>query len=526
MWKLFNQARGSHTSLGLLIGNNNTSATAVNNYLNEKKKQQQQQQQQNDNDSVPLKTERRQSVSSIVPTNGSNNSLLTDYNHMTQLLLKSSIDVSSFDKKLRKPQITSTIVVDSNASQHFLKNIYNSTSSSSSTTKRTLDQELYNSLQSVESQSSTSSFSQTSSTYIEETITTPSSSVEQESSASNNNNNSNSRFLNDFNKMSVLGKGWSGIVLKAENIYDGVEYAIKRIQVNQKLPNKELMEVRTMARLNHPTIVRYFNSWIEKEEENQGVDHYGESILFKQQQLQQQQHQQQQIKDNESNLSCNNYIESNINVNYNNNNQNNQNNNNNKYFLYIQMEFCKYGTLRNILNNRKQVNILQSREIIKQVLIGLQYIHSQGVIHRDLTPDNIFVCEEPLTVKIGDFGLAITSEALLNNQKQQNSKGVGTFLYSSVEQEDGKNYDQKCDVFSLGVVFYETLNTFTTDMERIDCLGKLKKSLKVNSTFKNLYPLDASFINTLIQPFTQRPFSNQISTTTNEFPPSLNFVYE
>ncbi|KAF2072307.1 hypothetical protein CYY_006385 [Polysphondylium violaceum] len=507
MWKLFNQTRGPSL---LLIGNN-PAPTVNNNYLNEKKKQQQQQQQQqqsqqkSENDVV--RTERRKSISTLVGA-----TLKTDYkdlNHMTLLLAKSSIDVSPFaDKKIRKPQqpqqttttSTTTINLSSLKKNHSIV---------------TPDQEFFNSLPSLE-QAPQPSFS---STYIESNEVVIESSNSSNNNNNNNNNNSNSRFLNDFSQMSVLGKGWSGIVIKAENIYDGIEYAIKRIKVNQKLPTKELMEVRTMARLNHPNIVRYFNSWIE--EENQ-IDHYGESILFKQQQLQQQY--------DESNNNNNN-----VNYNNNNNNNNNVNYNNPKYSLYIQMEFCKYGTLRKILNSRTEINLKQSREIVKQVLIGLQYIHAQGVIHRDITPDNIFVCEQPLSVKIGDFGLAITSEALNNQSKQQqlnnnnnsnsnnNNKGVGTFIYSSVEQEEGKHYDEKTDVYSLGVVFYEMLNTFSTNMERIDNLGKLKKSSLVNSIISNLYPLDASFITTLIH--AHRPHSNQIPTNVVDFPPS-SFIYE
>uniref|UniRef100_A0AAV1UY03 non-specific serine/threonine protein kinase n=1 Tax=Peronospora matthiolae TaxID=2874970 RepID=A0AAV1UY03_9STRA len=78
-----------------------------------------------------------------------------------------------------------------------------------------------------------------------------------------------SRFVNEFEELSAIGKGDFGQVALAENRLDGRRYAIKRVGLNlknqtSKTLQKFLREVKILALLDHPNIVRYYQAWLEK----------------------------------------------------------------------------------------------------------------------------------------------------------------------------------------------------------------------------------------------------------------------
>ncbi|CAI5705758.1 hypothetical protein KXD40_000783 [Peronospora effusa] len=82
-----------------------------------------------------------------------------------------------------------------------------------------------------------------------------------------------SRFVNEFEELSAIGKGGFGQVMLAENRLDGREYAIKRVGLNlknqtSKTLQKFLREVKILALLDHPNIVRYYQAWLEKVEKS------------------------------------------------------------------------------------------------------------------------------------------------------------------------------------------------------------------------------------------------------------------
>ncbi|PIK44682.1 putative eukaryotic translation initiation factor 2-alpha kinase 4 [Apostichopus japonicus] len=168
-----------------------------------------------------------------------------------------------------------------------------------------------------------------------------------------------------------------------------------------------------------------------------------------------------------------------------------------KRYLYIQMEFCEKSTLRTIIAEEIYKNEKQLWSFFRQILDGLVHIHSQGMIHRDLKPDNIFLAYDDL-VKIGDFGLAtserkagevlteISSHSLLP-ESSQSLEGdtqdfltgkVGTALYVSPELCKARSgyYNQKVDLYSLGIIFFEMcIPCLKTGMERVQTLGKLRQ---------------------------------------------------
>ena len=74
------------------------------------------------------------------------------------------------------------------------------------------------------------------------------------------------RFDSDYNLIGRLGKGGFGVVYHVQNRFDGLDYALKRICLpnNKSARDKVMREVRALAQLDHPTIIRYYNSWVEK----------------------------------------------------------------------------------------------------------------------------------------------------------------------------------------------------------------------------------------------------------------------
>lgn len=74
------------------------------------------------------------------------------------------------------------------------------------------------------------------------------------------------RFDSDYDLIGRLGKGGFGVVYHVQNRFDGLDYALKRIRLpnNKSAREKVMREVRALAQLDHPTIIRYYNSWVEK----------------------------------------------------------------------------------------------------------------------------------------------------------------------------------------------------------------------------------------------------------------------
>ena len=70
------------------------------------------------------------------------------------------------------------------------------------------------------------------------------------------------------------------------------------------------------------------------------------------------------------------------------------------------MELCIGDTLRSYLDNDYVVNRKTVFHLFRQLIDGLKHIHEEGLIHRDIKPDNIFINQSKMQLKIGDFGLA------------------------------------------------------------------------------------------------------------------------
>jgi len=210
--------------------------------------------------------------------------------------------------------------------------------------------------------------------------------------------------------------------------------------------------------------------------------------------------------------------------------------------VYIQMQCCNQRTLRDALDSsdRKVVTVSGSGSgkvaslgdvalavnVMHQLASGMEYVHRRSLIHRDIKPSNVFLVDDdleengsnPWCVKIGDFGLsrqvavapspksedmgesAAVSAAPLasaaspagafavkrnkclprsgSSTFDMNTKGVGTILYASPEQIEGREYGPAADMFSLGLVFFELLQSkFSTRMERYTLMGGVRRGV-------------------------------------------------
>ena len=166
--------------------------------------------------------------------------------------------------------------------------------------------------------------------------------------------------------------------------------------------------------------------------------------------------------------------------------------------MYIQMEYCDKQTLRNAIDEGGLHKDAQRVwRMFREILEGLVHIHTQGMIHRDLKPVNIFIDSHD-HIKIGDFGLATIlggkqQQAALDNvtiaesvdESNTNTTAddgltgqIGTALYIAPEISQSSRtsyYTQKVDMYSLGVIFFEMChNPLQTGMERIKVLTDLR----------------------------------------------------
>uniref|UniRef100_A0A8C1AIW4 Protein kinase containing Z-DNA binding domains n=1 Tax=Cyprinus carpio carpio TaxID=630221 RepID=A0A8C1AIW4_CYPCA len=247
-----------------------------------------------------------------------------------------------------------------------------------------------------------------------------------------------------FEMITELGDGGYGCVYKVKHKIDGKIYALKKVILTRKADS----EVKALAQLEHPNIVRYITSW------------HGPNIWTSNQQ-------RNQVS-------------------------------NSRTYLFIQMEFCEGGTLTDWIQARnqmeKQRTTAEIHKIFDEIITGVEYIHAKKLIHRDLKPDNILFGADG-KVKIGDFGLV----AAQTDQKGEplERSNIGTRSYMSPEQKNKKNYDEKTDIFPLGLVWFEMIWEIYTASEREKLWPDLRNQ-RFPEGFRDVYSTECTFIKKML----------------------------
>lgn len=270
--------------------------------------------------------------------------------------------------------------------------------------------------------------------------------------------------IDNFELTNIIGSGSFGNVYKCKNKIDNVSYALKIISLNGENYEKIFRESRIMATLNHKNIVKYNTSWIDnsyKFPEIKGLEY---------------------DSDGSSGVT---QIESTHN-----------------YYLFIQMELCEMSLTDYLLNT--DFNYRERLNIFKEIVLGVNYLHSNKIIHRDLKPSNILLNKSGV-VKISDFGMSTT--LLDSKDKQVGSDLLGTLLYNGPEVINTNEYSCYSDMYSIGIILYEMLNTFKTSMEKYENIDNVKQGI-----FSNEFSKEYKYEITLIQQLIDKEPSKRVLT--------------
>ncbi|RVE42751.1 hypothetical protein evm_012575 [Chilo suppressalis] len=120
--------------------------------------------------------------------------------------------------------------------------------------------------------------------------------------------------------------------------------------------------------------------------------------------------------------------------------------------IYIILELCKRRSMMELHKRRKAITEPETRFYMHQILLGVQYLHSKRIIHRDLKLGNLFL-DDDLHVKIGDFGLAARIE--YEGERKQTLCGTPNYIAPEILTKKGHSFE--VDIWSLGCIMYTLL---------------------------------------------------------------------
>uniref|UniRef100_A0A8C5KIL2 Serine/threonine-protein kinase 33 n=1 Tax=Jaculus jaculus TaxID=51337 RepID=A0A8C5KIL2_JACJA len=128
--------------------------------------------------------------------------------------------------------------------------------------------------------------------------------------------------------------------------------------------------------------------------------------------------------------------------------------------MYLVMELCEDGELKEILDRKGHFSENETRWIIQSLASAIAYLHNKDIVHRDLKLENIMVKssfidannELNLNIKVSDFGLAVKKHGAGMDSMMQTT--CGTPIYMAPEVINAHDYSQQCDIWSIGVIMY------------------------------------------------------------------------
>ena len=126
-----------------------------------------------------------------------------------------------------------------------------------------------------------------------------------------------------------------------------------------------------------------------------------------------------------------------------------------EHLQYIVMEYIDGITLKEYLDQRKDIRWKEAVHFTSQILRALQHAHDKGIVHRDIKPQNIMLLSDG-TIKVTDFGIARLTRSEMQATAVGN-KAIGSVHYISPEQARGEITDEKTDLYSVGIMLYEML---------------------------------------------------------------------
>eukprot|EP00039_Didymoeca_costata_P013803 m.215105 g.215105 ORF g.215105 m.215105 type:complete len:580 (+) comp15875_c0_seq4:148-1887(+) len=238
--------------------------------------------------------------------------------------------------------------------------------------------------------------------------------------------------LSDYTVLQNVGKGSYGEVSLVRCRADKKKYVLKRIEMRSSSEREQAMalqEASLMSSLHHPNVVTYRESFVASGN------------------------------------------------------------------LYICMGFCEGGDLHQRIELQKvsaKVYLKESQimEWTIQIALGLQYLHEQNILHRDLKTQNIFLTKKKI-IKVGDLGIA----RVLDSKEAMATTVIGTPYYMSPELFSNVPYNHKSDVWSFGCCVYEMASlrqAFNAkDLNSLRCKVILGKP----STIPDIYSME---LNTLV----------------------------
>jgi len=177
-------------------------------------------------------------------------------------------------------------------------------------------------------------------------------------------------------------------------------------------------------------------------------------------------------------------------------------------FRYLVLEYISGNTLKDIIKEKGALNPNTAIQITIRILSALQHAHDNGIVHRDIKPQNVLVNTNG-HIKVADFGIArITNTKTI-------SKGdmvIGSVHYSSPEQARGNVVEATSDIYSTGVVLYEMLtgrvpfigdNPVTVAMQQVNAAPPPIRELN-----PDIPPAIASVVMKALEKFPQKRFQS------------------